>query len=110
MAQTQGLVAECPTCQAVVPADATECPQCGEQFEPEVDSAGASGNAIGGDEDSGDEETGQKAGRREKFLFYTGIALILVGGPGVPLGSWPHDVLRIPVEEDTAFDTFRAFN
>src|SRR2546427_8326107 len=85
MAQSQGLVAECPTCQAVVPADATECPQCGEQFEPEVHSVGASGNAIGIDEDSGDEETGQKSGRREKFLFYTGIALILFGGPGIAL-------------------------
>jgi len=110
MAQSQGLVAECPTCQAVVPADATECPQCGEQFEPEVHSVGASGNAIGVDEDSGDKETGQKSGRREKFLFYTGIALILFGGPGIALGSWLHDVLRIPVEQYTAFDTFGAFN
>jgi len=26
------------------------------------------------------------------------------------LGSWLHDVLRIPVEQYTAFDTFGAFN
>src|SRR5207245_11368429 len=87
MAQSQGLVAECPTCQAVVPADATECPQCGEQFEPEVHSVGASENAIGVDEDSGDTVTGQKSGRREKWLVYTGLALILFGGPAIALGS-----------------------
>src|SRR2546422_9725686 len=110
MAQSQGLVAECPTCQAVVPADATECPQCGEQFEPEVHSAGASGNAIGVDENSGDEETGQKSGRREKFLFYTGVALIPFGGPGIALGPWRHAVPPIPREEDTPFGQLRPFD
>src|SRR5207245_131945 len=110
MAQSQGLVAECPTCQAVVPADATECPQCGEQFEPEVHSMGASGNAIGVDEDSGDKEPGQKSGRREKFLFYTVISLILFGGPGIALGSGPTEVVPIPDDEYTSCDTFGAFN
>ena len=110
MAPSQSLVAECPTCQATVPADATECPQCGEQFESEVRPGGTSGSAIGVVEDSEDEGTREKSGRREKFLFYTGIALIVFGGPGIALGSWLHDVLRIPVEQYTAFDTFGAFN
>src|SRR2546428_558066 len=35
MVSSQGLVAECPTCKAVVPIDAPECPQCGALFATE---------------------------------------------------------------------------
>jgi hypothetical protein len=111
MAQSQALVAECPTCSAVVSIDATECPECGEQFEPEAAPERSAGRGIGVDEDTADdEETEEKSGFREKFLFYTGIFLILLGGPGIALGSWLHDLLRIPVQGYTAYDTFGPFN
>ena len=44
MAQSQDVVAECPTCQASVPLDAKECPRCGELFEgfPGIDQPFAS--------------------------------------------------------------------
>ncbi len=113
MASSQGLVAECPTCQSVVPIDAPECPQCGELFETE-DSAGepVAAPSVNVAEDSAneDEEAETKTGFREKFLFYAGIFLILLGGPGIALGSWLHDELRIGVGEFTAFDAFGPWN
>src|SRR5207244_13150699 len=63
-------------------------------------------------EESGndDEEIKEKTGFREKFLFYAGIFLILLGGPGIALGSWLHDELRISVGEFNAFDAFGPWN
>ena len=112
MAQSQDVVAECPTCKAIVALDATECPQCGELFDQEVSTeAPGVGNvresARSTDEDSSDE---RKTGFREKFLFYTGIFLILLGGPGIALGSWLHDVMQISVGEFRAFDVFGPWN
>ena len=112
MASSQGLVAECPTCKAVVPIDAPECPQCGELFETEA-SAGTTApppSASAEDSANDDEEIKEKTGFREKFLFYAGIFLILLGGPGIALGSWLHDELRISVGEFTAFDAFGPWN
>src|SRR2546425_9271220 len=108
MASSQGLVAECPTCKAVVPIDAPECPQCGELFETETPtgSSVAASSAVAADESDDDDGSEQKTGFREKFLFYAGIFLILLGGPGIALGSWLHDELRISVGEFTAFDAF----
>ncbi len=111
MAPSQALVAECPTCQAVVPLEATECPQCGEQFEQEAFPERSEERGVRVDEDAADDEDPEeKSGFREKFLFYTGIFLILLGGPGIALGSWLHDVLRVPVGQYTAYDTFGPFN
>jgi len=112
MAQPQSLLAECPTCKAVVPIEATECPKCGELFEtdtarPEpLQAAPLEPDVEEPDEDARD----SKSGFREKFLFYTGIFLILLGGPGIALGSWLHDVLRIGFGEFNAFDAFGSWN
>lgn len=112
MEPSQDLAAECPTCKAVVAIDATECPQCGELFEQEAvaqDSFEARPKSVEqSDEDESDDET--KTGFREKFLFYAGIFLILLGGPGIALGSWLHDQLRISVAEFNAFDIFGPWN
>src|SRR2546427_9131603 len=108
MASSQGLVAECPTCKAVVPIDAPECPQCGELFEAEA-SAGTTApppSASAEDSANDDEEIKEKTGFRGKFLFYAGIFLILLAGPGIALGSRLHDELPISVGEFTAFDAF----
>jgi hypothetical protein len=56
------------------------------------------------------EEGDRTPGFREKFLFYAGIFLILLGGPGIALGSWLHDVLSIPIGEYQAFDVFGPVN
>jgi len=112
MASSQGLVAECPTCKSIVPIDAPECPQCGELFETEAPTGAAASSSSASAEDSAndDEEIKEKTGFREKFLFYAGIFLILLGGPGIALGSWLHDELRISVGEFTAFDAFGPWN
>jgi len=112
MASLQGLVAECPTCKAVVAIDAPECPQCGELFETESPTGATASPSTASAEDSAndDDEVKERTGFREKFLFYIGIFLILLGGPGIALGSWLHDELRISVGEFTAFDAFGPWN
>jgi predicted RNA-binding Zn-ribbon protein involved in translation (DUF1610 family) len=109
MAASQALVAECPTCKAVVPYEATECPQCGELFEQD-DSPRSTGEPIAAGDSEDEAEPEERHGFREKFLFYTGIFLILLGGPGIALGSWLHDELRISIYNYNAFDTFGPFN
>jgi len=92
-------VAECPICHNPAPADALECSMCGERLrEPATESV----------ESSTAEDRGP--GFREKFLYYAGIALILLGGPGIALGSWLHDVLRISYLNYDAFDAFGSVN
>jgi len=112
MVSSQGLVAECPTCKAVVPIDAPECPQCGELFETDAPTGATASPSTAKAEDSAndDDEVKEKTGFREKFLFYIGIFLILLGGPGIAIGSWLHDELRISVGEFTAFDAFGPWN
>src|SRR5712691_3574524 len=112
MDPSQSLVAECPTCKAVVPIDAVECPECGELFEqeastPQPENAGLAGEETPAADPAADET---RTGFREKFLFYTGIFLILLGGPGIALGSWLHDTMRISVAEFNAFDVFGPWN
>lgn len=109
MESPPNLVAECPTCKTVVPIDAAECPRCGELFEAEVGPEAPLAEAGG---TSAEEESEEPAnnGFREKFLFYAGILLILLGGPGIALGSWLHDAFRIAVGEFQAFDVFGAWN
>lgn len=110
MASSQGLVAECPTCKAIVPIDAPECPQCGELFETEAPTGSSVASRAPTASDDDEERSERKTGFREKFLFYAGIFLILLGGPGIALGSWLHDELRIGVGEFTAFDAFGPWN
>lgn len=95
--------AECPSCSAIVAIDATECPQCGELFAPEPSHAPPPPVVEAA-------EPKTKGGFREKLLFYMGILLILLGGPAIALGSWLHDVLRIPFGEYTAFEVFGPVN
>jgi predicted nucleic acid-binding Zn ribbon protein len=87
-------LAECSSCGAKIPADATECPQCGEIFSEEL---------------LKEAEGDRKSGRRERIMFYLGIVLILMGGPGIALGSLLHDSLRIPVI-GSAYDEFGWLN
>lgn len=112
MAQSQALMAECPTCKAVVPLEATECPHCGELFEQELISEPVHSTAPVEDAPEAEVEDApeRRAGFREKFLFYAGIFLILLGGPGIALGSWLHDILSIPFGEYLAFDVFGPVN
>ncbi|MBI4416977.1 MAG: hypothetical protein HY557_08340 [Euryarchaeota archaeon] len=88
-------VGECPSCGAEVALDAKECPSCGEIFSTDVLAAPSEEEA--------------KPSRIGKFLFYGGLVLILVGGPGIALGSWLHDALRIPIFGD-AFEAFGWLN
>jgi hypothetical protein len=34
---------------------------------------------------------------RDRILFYAGLALIMVGGPGLAFGSWIHDSFNVPI-------------
>ncbi len=88
---------ECPSCGAPVDADAKECPKCGEFF----DASALQGEAEG--------EAPKEGSRKERFLFYAGVLLVLAGGPGIALGSWLHDILRIPIV-GSAYDAFGWVN
>ncbi len=90
---------ECPRCRAAVPASAAECPRCGARLE-----------RLGPQGSSTDAPVARVPGFREKFLYYAGIALILLGGPGIALGSWLHDVLRVSFLDYTSFDVFGPVN
>ena len=79
----------CPMCGETVPADAIECPNCEEPFSPEAFEASL-----------------KKEEKGSKFLFWTGLILVLVGGPGLALGSWLHDVLYIAIADYDNFDSF----
>ncbi len=79
----------CPMCGEPVPANAIECPNCEEPFSPEAFGAKAS-----------DKE------KSSKRLFWLGLILVLVGGPGIALGSWLHDVLYISIAN---YDNFLSF-
>ncbi len=91
---------ECPTCGSTIPLGAEECPECGEIFSLEDVEIKPGGEVV------------EKGGRREKLLFYLGVILILVGGPGVALGSWLHDWFRIPFPgpEYSSYDVFGPVN
>jgi hypothetical protein len=70
---------KCPTCGEAVPKGAKECPSCGESL------------AKGAVEEVEEEEGEKKLNK----LFYIGLILILLGGPGIAVGSWIHDLLKI---------------
>lgn len=79
----------CPMCGTKVPEDAEECPKCGEPFTAEA--------------------LASATGKREKgsrTLFWTGVVLTMIGGPGVALGSYLHDVLRVSI---AGYDNFESF-
>jgi uncharacterized membrane protein YcjF (UPF0283 family) len=76
-------------CAATVQADAIECPECGEPFSAE---------AIA--------DAPEKASKSTKMLFWGGLLLIIIGGPGVALGSWLHDFLKISIAN---YDNFESF-
>jgi len=90
-------VYECPSCGATVAAEATECPKCGEIFEA---------SALQVEPTKKGRKT---SGRRERLLFYAGVLLVLAGGPGIAVGSWLHDFLRIPIG-GLAFESFGWVN
>jgi len=35
--------------------------------------------------------------KRDRFLFYVGVILLMAGGPGLAAGSFVHDAMRVPI-------------
>ncbi len=93
---------QCPICHTSVAPDAVECPNCGESLVATPPAASDASELEGATE--------RRPAFREKFLYYAGIALILLGGPGIALGSWLHDALRISYMNYNAFDVFGPVN
>lgn len=46
---------------------------------------------------------------KDRVLFYAGIILIVIGGPGLSLGSFAHDIYNIPLIGE-AFNAFGWLN
>jgi len=34
---------------------------------------------------------------RDRIAYYVGLILVAIGGPGLTLGSWLHDLLNVPI-------------
>jgi hypothetical protein len=47
--------------------------------------------------------------KRDRILFFTGLVLSLLGGPGLLIGTVAHDFLRVPVIGN-AYDAFGWVN
>jgi predicted nucleic acid-binding Zn ribbon protein len=82
----------CPMCGAPVPDNAVECPSCEEPFSQEAF-------------EKKDEDV-----KRSKLMFFVGVLLVLIGGPGFAGGSYLHDLLRIPIGSYDAFEVFGWVN
>ncbi len=102
--------AECPTCGAVIPADALECPECGQLFEEEEE-LWEEEEEMEEEEPTGDEyfeeeeeEPGMEDIKTEqdwegywakqepsKLKLYVGVFLLLFGGVGLGFMSWFHN-------------------
>ena len=82
-------VTTCPMCGEPVPPDAIECPNCEEPFSPEAF-----------------ETRLEKEEKGSGMLFWIGVVLVIVGGPGIALGSWLHDLLQVPIADYDNFDSF----
>ena len=78
---------ECPMCSTNVPDGMDECPKCGEPFTPEALNAGLE--------------------KGSKFLFRSGIILVLIGGC-VALGSWLRNILEISIAGNSNFEFGRT--
>jgi len=89
--QAEDVAGACPTCGETIPEGAAECPKCLEALavekteEPEV----------------------EKAPEGRNYLFYIGLILVIMGGPGIALGSWLHDLLKIPFP--AGYDNWESF-
>ncbi len=75
---------KCPVCGAEIPLDATVCPECGEEFDMEEESTR----------------------ERNRLLIIGGVIVALIGGPGLALGSYIHDVMQIDI---AGYDNFYSF-
>jgi hypothetical protein len=102
-------IAECPSCHGNVALDAKVCPSCGETFADEL-AIGPSAPAQADSKGRVNGKSKRTGTRRTKLLFYLGIFLMLLGGPGIAIGSWLHDVLQIKFLNYNAFDVFGPMN
>ncbi len=81
-------LAQCPSCGAIIPADALVCPECGVEFEiDEEDITEGLGDDLFGDgeeeEDELVEDKTEKVRHVGKFLFSAGLFLSVLGLGGV---------------------------
>ncbi len=99
--------AECPTCGAIVPADALECTECGQKFEEESEVWEDDEEFIEEEDEEFIEEEDEEFIEEEddwgdfweeeapgKFKLYFGIFLVLFGSLGMGLMSWLHNQLQ----------------
>jgi hypothetical protein len=49
----------------------------------------------------------EKTPEKRNYLFYLGLLLVIMGGPGIALGSWLHDLLKIPFP--AGYDNWESF-
>ncbi|MCK5547585.1 MAG: zinc ribbon domain-containing protein [Thermoplasmata archaeon] len=119
-AEIEEEAAFCPSCDAEIPADAEKCPNCGAEFEmegeEEVEEAPSAEIEDEEEEEAEDLEEEEEEEleeeeaapvdrlanlKRDRILYYVGLALIGVGGPGLALSSWLHDLFRVPIVGET---------
>ena len=95
----ESVKAECESCGADIPIDATECPECGAVFAEEKEKE---------DEEIEEEEEELEVEKKPGKTLLVGIVIVIVGA-GLGLGSWLHDALEIPFG-GTAYGSFGWLN
>jgi len=84
-------LAQCPECEAIIPADALTCPECGAEFEEEEEdiTEGLGEELFGEEEEDEEEEEDRDEKEREKkrlnrnIFFPLGLGLAILGLAGV---------------------------
>ena len=81
-------LAQCPSCGAIIKADALVCPECGVEFEVEEDITDGLGDDLFGDDEYEEEDDDMEKTPSEKrymgrVLFPAGLLLSVMGLGGV---------------------------
>lgn len=89
----------CPNCNAEIPLDSPRCPNCGIDFEQD-NSSEAGEDDLGSDYSLDDKEIEHllKEEKKTRTLFFIGVILVLIGGPGIALFSYVHNLTDFPAE------------
>jgi hypothetical protein len=85
--------------------DDEKCPYCGLELQVDEEEEMATNDPLAVEAQESDSSINPENLKRDRVLFYSGVLLIIAGGPGMAFASWLHDLLRVPI----VGESFQAF-